>query len=521
MRPSGPILVLFCAALLSCSSSSTPSGDNAGDAGPLLGSDAGSDATMGSPGDAGSDSGREGGMSDAGVDAGPITGNDGGNDASVAADSGSESGSGVDASFVEAPHPSLPILINNGGVVLHTPKIVTITFPGDADMATYQAFGATATNNAWWDAIRKDYCDFGSSSSCVGDGPPGTSVELTTPPAASYADSQDPTATVSLKSFIQSLIPATIPQPDAQTLLAFYFPTSTTITLDSAKSCQAFGGYHNSMTVNGVTFAYAIMPECAAAPQQTLTVAQETILAASHEFAEAATDPFTPNAYYLNFNDPAIAPWNALAGGEVGDMCFDLLGLRQDETTENGFIVQRSWSNLHALAGLDPCVPAAAAPYFSIAPEMWLLTATPGGPPVTMQGDAFSEAATAAWIVHGDDDNATQANPNPYLTITFNGAKTATVQNGDKVTIGVTLNQDPGALTGTVGGAIGLIISADGPTVATSTKGHVWPFMVTSPADALDAGLNMVDAAQDLPRRMQAMTSDQRSKVQRMLRRLR
>jgi len=172
---------------------------------------------------------------------------------------------------------------------------------------------------------------------------------------------QQPTQSA-LQNYIQSLIPSKIPQPDAETLLMFYFPSTTTITLDGLTSCTGFGGYHNAMVVNGVTFAYAIMPEC---PVGTTgpTLLQYTTLAASHEIAEAATDPFSATlvggqlSYYIDYNDSASWAWADIVGGEVGDMCFDDLGLGQDETMENGFMVQRIWSNAQGAAGHEPCLP--------------------------------------------------------------------------------------------------------------------------------------------------------------------
>jgi hypothetical protein len=506
MRRSSFFVVSLAAALVACGSSSTPATNGDNDSGPGA-SDAGPDTSF-PVADSGGDTGNpnpDTGTPDTGVDSGP---------------------------FVQAAHPAFPILIDQGGVVLHTPKIVTVTFPGDADKATYESFGATAANNTWWDTIRQGYCETGSTTNCVGDGPAGTSIELTTAPATTYSDAQDPTAASTLKTFIKTLIPSKIPLPDAQTILAFYFPTTTTITLNgNSSSCQQFGGYHNSMTIGTTTFTYAVLPECAAQMGQTLTVAQETIFAASHEFAEAATDPYvtaTSSGFYLNFNDNAILPWNGSGGGEAGDMCVDSLGLGQDETTEGSFTVQRIWNNAAALAGGDPCVPAITRPYFNVAPDQWLVTANPGGAEVTMMATAFSDKPTSAWTIRGYDLNASQLpdggiDANPYLSFTVNGVAKTTVNNGDRVKIGVTLHQDPGPLTQSVGGAIGWILSSDGATIGTSKYAQFWPILVTSPADAVDAGLDTVDAAQDMPiprrtPRMPVLTSNQRDNLIRAIR---
>lgn len=425
----------------------------------------------------------------------------------VAACGSSSKGNGGPGSF-GASHAALPLLVEQGVSVLQAPKIVTVTFPGDANAAQLEAFGATVTNNSWWDTVRKGFCDPGSSTSCVGDGPTGSKVELTTAPAASYTDSSTGQTPSSLQAFIQGLIPSAIPQPDAQTILVFYFPATTTIMLDGQASCSVFGGYHNSMSVGGTRFAYAVVNECPPMTGTTRTPLEETTFEASHEILEAATDPaqvLTTTGeqvgYYLNLNDPSILPWNAVAGGEAGDLCLDFLGLGQDATTEGGFAVQRIWNNAAAAAGGDPCVPGVAGAYFNVAPETWLLTTDVGGS-ASFTADAFSSAATPDWTVIGYDLNATSAtNLSPYLAITINGAQRTTVKNGDKVAVKVTLKQDPSNLSayGATLGAVGLLVSFNGTDPKTATAGHFWPFLVTSPADAVDAGLNTVDAAAEEP----------------------
>src|SRR5208282_5681959 len=84
-------------------------------------------------------------------------------------------------------------------------------------------------------------------------------------------------------------------------------------------------------------------------------------ISASHEFIETATDGSNQSfSFYLNLNDPATWGWDDVLGGEVADLCVDQFGLGQDETTENGFTVQRIWSVTNASAGMDPCVPVPA-----------------------------------------------------------------------------------------------------------------------------------------------------------------
>jgi hypothetical protein len=440
----------------------------------------------------------------------------GGSGSSSGGGSGGSSGSSSGGvSGYPAAHPAFPQLVDQGGPIIAVPKIVTVTFPGDSNATQLEAFGAQATSNPWWDTVRQGYCATGGTP-CLSDGPAGTSVEVTAAnaPAASYTDSAQGGPST-LQTYIQGLVTGgTIPQPDASTILVFYFPASTAITLDGSASCQTFGGYHNSTTAGGVTFTYAIIDECA--PQTggggpTLSLLQETTFASSHEIVEAATDPYQQQSatsitlgFYLDFSDPAIIPWNNIGGGEAADMCVDLVGLGQDEATEAGFTVQRIWSNAAAAAGGDPCVPPSTNTYFNVAPETWLLTIPVGGS-ATFTADAFSSAPMSSdFYVLGADLNATMASANPYLTITFGGAKDTTAKNGDKVTVTVTLNQDPGSIANyaTSGGATGLLVTTNTDPAATASpsQAHYWPFLVVSPADAADSGLDTVDASEDLGR---------------------
>src|SRR5262245_983878 len=180
----------------------------------------------------------------------------------------SESSAGGGAAAPDAyaaPHPACPQLVDQGGPILTAPSVVTVTFRGDANAAQLAAFGAQVTNNPWWDAVRQGYCESGTDT-CIGDGPAGASVELTSAPDAKYtASSQGGPST--FQTWVRSLIAdGRVPKPDAQTILAFYFPSTTTITLDGEDSCVVFAGYHNSMSAGGVQFMYVVVSDCPAAP---------------------------------------------------------------------------------------------------------------------------------------------------------------------------------------------------------------------------------------------------------------
>jgi hypothetical protein len=395
--------------------------------------------------------------------------------------------------FAEAQHPALPKLVDQGEPVLTAPAIVSITFPGDPDVAAIEQFGRTLAQSGWWDTVRAGYCET-NSSRCVGDGPAGTSVEIAAPPGTSYADANDGGPST-LQDYITALLTSgVVPPPTGQSILVFYFPASTLITFQGGTSCTDFDGYHNSMSFQGTRFAFVVVPECTPT-RAGLATAQFRSFAASHEIIEAATDPFlTPSSagFYLDFSDPAIIPWNDLGGGESADMCLDLTGLGQDEAVEGGFTVQRVWSNAEAAAGHDPCVPeTSSAPYFNVAPQGAIVAVDVGGT-VTFDAVAFSDGPRGDWYVEGVDANGTpMTDANPYLTIKVNGATLTTTNNGGNVSVSATLNQDPAPLIATTGfaGATGVLVSADATMLKASKAAHVWPFLVTTPAGAKDAGL--------------------------------
>jgi hypothetical protein len=183
-------------------------------------------------------------------------------------------------------------------------------------------------------------------------------------------------------------------------------------------------------------------------------------------------------------------------------------------------MVQRIWNNAKAAAGHDPCVPGVTAAYYNVAPEKWLITAAVGQTG-TFTADAFSDGPMADWAVFGYDLNATQTNSSPYLTIEVRApggalGSSATVNNGDKVTVSVTLKQDPGALADSAGGAAGMLVSYD--NLKAPTTGHYWPFVVAPVGDQEDAGFTGVDAAMGTPPPRMRMSPAQRARFRELVR---
>ncbi len=409
-----------------------------------------------------------------------------------------------DAPFMTAKHPPLPKLVNYGAPgagVLTAPQIVTVTFAGDPMAKEYEALGAGIASSTWWDAVRPGYCD-SEGGPCVGDGPPGVAVEIATPAAASYTDAE-------LRTWIKTQIAAgVLPKPAAgkpsQTLYVLYLPQSTVVH-SGGRSCFDFFGYHNDFEFTDPDggarqkVAYAIVDECTipgadggVSEAGTFAATTET---ASHEILEATTDPV--NGFYLDLNDPGAWGWNDVLGGECGDLC-DWFGPPPDYATWAGenvayspsLTVQRIWSNPQVAAGRDPCLPVPpGVVFFEVAPEQQVFVLDVGGS-VTFDAYAYSTAPVADWTVL-----ALVFTPasKPYLSFSVAGAvdtdagPAVKVNNGHVLKVTVTLLGDPGKTAN--GEADGVFLSYSGPP-DNPTAAYLWPFIVITPSDATEAGLD-------------------------------
>jgi hypothetical protein len=411
-------------------------------------------------------------------------------------------GSSGQAGHGDPPHTPFPQVIYQGGPLIAAPSVVTVTFPGDAMAPDLQTFGQSVTSSAWWDTVRAGYCEPGRGV-CVGDGAAGSSVVLPAPPASSYTDSVQGGPST-LQDWLSGAIaggtlPAPVPGTSgmSDTLYVAYFPATTTIQLDGITSCTdgGFDGYHGSLRVGAQSVAYAVVVECAPPPKEPagvrpLTTLQQTTLAASHEIAEAATDPASESTGYdLNLNDTSTWGWIDVEGGEVADLCVDPFGLGQDVTSEGAFTVQRIWSNTQAAAGQDPCNPRpAGGVYFNAAPRQAFFVLDVGNS-VTFDVDAFADGDVGDFSLLAQDWSDSAAAT--YLEFSIAGGTETeagpevTVGAGSTVQVTMKLLADPGALpTGEADGAV-VSVYGGGPGALAA---HYWPFAVLTPADALEAG---------------------------------
>ena len=417
------------------------------------------------------DGGNEGGSSSGSSSGGPT-------------DSGSET-TATDGPFVRADHLPFPQVVYQGGPIMTAPKVVSVTFPNDPDVSTYDQLGQGLTASMYWNAVRAGYCETGGTT-CIGDGPAGVSAAITTAPSASYTDA-------TLQTYIQTEITGgALPMPDttmpvSNTLYVLYLPASATINDPNlGTSCSDFVGYHGAFTMGSQQVPYAVVNEC-----QGQSVAYNTETTA-HEVFEAASDPgITAFGFYLDLSDPNTWGWNDWGGGEAADLCVDAFALGGDATSDGSFTVQRIWSNQFAMAGGDPCnpLPANGAPYFNASPSQAVYVLDVGGS-VTFEASAFSTKPTSDWTLIPQDftDPST-----PYLSFTIAGGTdsdagpSVMVNNGSKPKITMTLLKDPGAAPNLEADGVLLSVSGDPNN---PTADNFWPFVVLTPADAQDAGID-------------------------------
>jgi hypothetical protein len=399
-------------------------------------------------------------------------------------------------------HAPLPQLAFRGGPVIASPHFVSVTFAGDPLAPSLDAFGQTLASSPWWDTVRAGFCPpAAKAAQCVGQGPPGTSVQLSTPAPASLTDS-DQGMPSTLQSFLAGAVGAgSLPAPDpgnpSSTIYVLYFPGSTRITFDNLTSCAdgGFAGYHNQLQVQGQTVSYAVIVECAPLlppiPSVTpLTVLQSTTVTSSHEGIETATDPDGATGWGLDLNDTANWAWIDVAGGnEVADLCIDPFGINQDVTPSGSFSAQRIWSNTAAAASHDPCVPAPTdRAYFNAAPSKSFFVLDVGQS-TTFDVDTFADGPTANWTLAAQDWSSPTTT---FLDLSIAGATqtstgpTVQVNRGETVKVTVTLLADPGSLP--TGEADGALVSLQGST-STGIVAHWWPFAVMSHTDAINTGI--------------------------------
>lgn len=168
----------------------------------------------------------------------------------------------------------------------------------------------------------------------------------------------------------QQIAAGAIAPPDSNRLLFVFTPPNVVVTQGGASSHGAptgFAGYHNRfLDSSGSLLRYAVIPDPIGNDQAALSPFDQQTAAASHEMAEAITDP-DGTSWWDATND-------ATSGFEIGDFG----DLSTDTVYLGGYAVQAEWSN--ALGAL------AAPAGYTLAPTSLVGGQTPPltTPPITI-----------------------------------------------------------------------------------------------------------------------------------------
>jgi hypothetical protein len=260
-----------------------------------------------------------------------------------AADTGPAPRPHGDAAWVAAVPLDMPRVVNGGGPIVASPVLTSITFANYDWTPQVDDFVATIGGTSYW---RQAVSEYG-----VGGATAAPAVHLGEGSPSNIDDS-------GIQTWLAAQITsnAAMPRPAPGTVYAIFFPHSTSVTFQGLQSCFTVGAYHNSFALGGANVVYAVVPECAEAGKSIL---QATTGAASHELVEAVTDPLPvsgPTAYG-RVDDNHRYFEVVLGGGEVGDLCAQWPS-SFFVPSDFSYLVQRTWSNSAAAAGLDPCQPS-------------------------------------------------------------------------------------------------------------------------------------------------------------------
>ncbi len=258
--------------------------------------------------------------------------------------------------------PDVPQLRNNGGHVLANPVVVTITWPGDANVDTFEHIGDTLGATQYWKDVVGEY-----GVGPLASGAPNH-VRLTDANKPTIDPKADPIEELAnwLAKQLENPAANGFPAPTDQSIYAMYVGGQT-----AADICNmGAGGLHDSVVVGGKDVAFAIINQCEPPPGAPFDMMGESTISASHELAEASVDPWpssTPG--WAGVDDDHLAVELMVAGNDEN---ADLCDMSDDSYSalppEIPFMVERTWSNKSAAAGHSPCVPAPAGAYFSVTP---------------------------------------------------------------------------------------------------------------------------------------------------------
>jgi hypothetical protein len=380
-----------------------------------------------------------------------------------ARDGGASSDASGDADAASPFVLALPQVETRGAAVLAHPRIVPILYASDPMAAQIGQFLSALASSSYWGQATGEYG--------VGALSVAPTVVLPDPPPGTISDKE-----------IQALIASGIaadggswPAPSAGTIYAYFPSDPVNVTMEGSGgatlvSCTNFGGYHSYVDLgHGSSAEYSVVARCS--DYLGLGGIDFVTMAATHEFAEASTDP-TGGGYATV--DLAGSGWAITAGGaEVGDLC-KLDPSAPITPSDVGFLVQRIWSNAAAAAGHDPCMPVPAGDSYVLGvPELVQTEIYPGqyvmglsvapGSTATVNVHFYADAPVGGtWTLAATEPDVPQLpDPAHQLSLSFDRTQG---QRGDVVHLTVT--RAPAAADA------GLVVTP-APFVITATLGSV------------------------------------------------
>jgi hypothetical protein len=234
--------------------------------------------------------------------------------------------------------PDYPQVLNEDeGPVLASPVVVPIFFGDDPHMLRIEDFLGRLGPSEYWFTTTHEY----------GVGP------IRVAPAVVMTDAPPKIDFNEVRSWLQDNLDGPgWPPATAETVFTIFFPATSLAT----SGCFEFHGYHQEIPRPGdFSIIYAVILRCP--PENGLSELDRVTSVLSHELIEASTDPLVQTQRAFSGVDFQHLDWARLAGGgELTDLC-KLEGDGQVARLVGPYAVQRSWSNMVAATGSNPCVP--------------------------------------------------------------------------------------------------------------------------------------------------------------------
>eukprot|EP00299_Pterocystis_sp_00344_P000078 c10024_g1_i2.p1 GENE.c10024_g1_i2~~c10024_g1_i2.p1 ORF type:complete len:416 (+),score=80.72 c10024_g1_i2:40-1287(+) len=148
----------------------------------------------------------------------------------------------------------------------------------------------------------------------------------------------------------QLILDGSVPYPNKNSYYAISFPPEYHVTVGEDVSCEVYCAIHQSFEFQGMDVAFGIIPDLGSSGCENgcgvHSVLENTMYVASHEFAEAITDPVT--------GVEGVDTWRDSNGMELADTCAHQAVFVSED--EDSFVVQKLWSNA-MMDCVDPMEP--------------------------------------------------------------------------------------------------------------------------------------------------------------------